>query len=116
MQNNLQELWSLFDFVVPGMLGSLPAFLEHFANPIVQGGYSNATPMQVIEGRLSEELAYSFYPETVFIIIYIGGFTEYNAIGKIKNYVTQHSLPTYLARCNQCSKTIWLQCEVRIIN
>lgn len=48
MQNNLQELWSLFDFCVPGMLGNLPTFLEHFANPIIQGGYSNATPMQVI--------------------------------------------------------------------
>lgn len=47
MQNNLQELWSLFDFIEPGLLGSLPTFLEHFANPIIQGGYSNATQIQV---------------------------------------------------------------------
>lgn len=47
MQNNLQELWSLFDFINPGMLGELPTFLDHFANPIIQGGYMNATPMQV---------------------------------------------------------------------
>lgn len=47
MQNNLQELWSLFDFIVPGMLGALPTFMEHFAQPIMQGGYANATPMQV---------------------------------------------------------------------
>ncbi|KAF5302011.1 hypothetical protein FQA39_LY10481 [Lamprigera yunnana] len=46
MQNNLQELWSLFDFVVPGKLGSLPTFMEHFATPIMNGGYSNATPIQ----------------------------------------------------------------------
>lgn len=46
MQNNLQELWSLFDFTNPGMLGSLQIFMEHFANPILQGGYANATYMQ----------------------------------------------------------------------
>jgi hypothetical protein len=26
IQNNLQELWSLFDFIYPGRLGSLPVF------------------------------------------------------------------------------------------
>ncbi|XP_044263689.1 DNA excision repair protein ERCC-6-like [Tribolium madens] len=46
MQNNLQELWSLFDFTNPGMLGNLNTFMEHFNNPIVQGGFANATPMQ----------------------------------------------------------------------
>jgi DNA excision repair protein ERCC-6 len=46
MQNNLQELWSLFDFTNPGMLGNLNTFMEHFNNPIVQGGFVNATPMQ----------------------------------------------------------------------
>ncbi|EFA07002.2 DNA excision repair protein ERCC-6 [Tribolium castaneum] len=46
MQNNLQELWSLFDFTNPGMLGNLATFMEHFNNPIVQGGFANATPMQ----------------------------------------------------------------------
>lgn len=48
MQNNLQELWSLFDFVNPGMLGTLQVFMEHFAMPIMQGGYANASAMQVI--------------------------------------------------------------------
>lgn len=47
MQNNLQELWSLFDFIVPGKLGSQQAFTDYFATPITQGGYSNATPTQV---------------------------------------------------------------------
>ena len=47
IQNNLQELWSLFDFVFPGRLGTLPAFLAEFAEPIKVGGYLNATPMQV---------------------------------------------------------------------
>ncbi|XP_044747303.1 DNA excision repair protein ERCC-6-like [Coccinella septempunctata] len=46
MQNNLQELWSLFDFTNPGILGALNTFMEHFNNPIIQGGFANASPMQ----------------------------------------------------------------------
>jgi len=47
MQNNLKELWSLFDFVFPGKLGTLPVFLEQFSVPITMGGYSSATKIQV---------------------------------------------------------------------
>lgn len=47
IQNNLTELWSLFDFVFPGRLGTLPVFQTQFAVPIRQGGYSNATPVAV---------------------------------------------------------------------
>ncbi|KAH3872046.1 hypothetical protein DPMN_035259 [Dreissena polymorpha] len=47
IQNNLKELWSLMDFVFPGKLGTLPDFMQHLAVPIVQGGYSNATDVQV---------------------------------------------------------------------
>ncbi|KAI5651702.1 DNA excision repair protein ERCC-6 [Phthorimaea operculella] len=46
MQNSLQELWSLFDFMRPGLLGTYNAFMEHFAQPITQGGYANATDLQ----------------------------------------------------------------------
>lgn len=35
------------DFVFPGKLGTLPDFMQHLAVPIVQGGYSNATDVQV---------------------------------------------------------------------
>ena len=47
VQNNLKELWSLFDFIFPGKLGTLPVFLQQFAVPITQGGYSNASQVQV---------------------------------------------------------------------
>jgi DNA excision repair protein ERCC-6 len=47
IQNSLKELWSLFDFVYPGKLGTLPIFMEQFAVPITQGGYSNASDTQV---------------------------------------------------------------------
>ncbi|RWS27438.1 hypothetical protein B4U80_11088, partial [Leptotrombidium deliense] len=47
IQNNLKELWSLFDFIYPGKLGTLPVFMQHFAVPITQGGYANASDIQV---------------------------------------------------------------------
>ncbi|XP_048472275.1 DNA excision repair protein ERCC-6 isoform X2 [Rhincodon typus] len=47
MQNNLKELWSLFDFVFPGKLGTLQVFMEQFSVPITMGGYQNASPVQV---------------------------------------------------------------------
>ena len=47
LQNNLRELWSLFDFVFPGRLGTLPVFESQFADPIRAGGYVNATKSQV---------------------------------------------------------------------
>lgn len=47
IQNNLQELWSLFDFIYPGKLGALPIFMEQFSVPITQGGYTNASKIQV---------------------------------------------------------------------
>ena len=47
IQNRLTELWSLFDFVFPGKLGTLPVFTQQFTVPITIGGYSNASGLQV---------------------------------------------------------------------
>ncbi|KAI5360882.1 putative helicase, P-loop containing nucleoside triphosphate hydrolase, SNF2-like domain superfamily [Septoria linicola] len=47
MQNNLEELWTLFDFVFPMRLGTLVNFKNQFAIPIKQGGYANASNLQV---------------------------------------------------------------------
>ena len=55
IQNNLKELWSLFDFVFPGKLGTLPVFTTQFAIPIQIGGYSNASQLQVC---VSDPVAY----------------------------------------------------------
>ncbi len=48
IQNKLVELWSLFDFVFPGRLGTLPVFQAEFANPIAAGGFANASTLQVL--------------------------------------------------------------------
>lgn len=47
MQNNLIELWSLFDFVFPLRLGTLPDFRLQFDHPIHQGGFASASNLQV---------------------------------------------------------------------
>ncbi|KAJ1914656.1 DNA repair protein rhp26 [Mycoemilia scoparia] len=47
IQNNLTELWSLFDFVYPGRLGTLPVFNSQFSVPIKVGGYASASNFQV---------------------------------------------------------------------
>lgn len=46
IQNSLRELWSLFDFIYPGRLGSLVVFEQEFATPIRMGGYANANALQ----------------------------------------------------------------------
>ena len=49
IQNRLAELWSLFDFVFPGKLGTLPVFRAQFTLPIQFGGYANASAQQVLD-------------------------------------------------------------------
>lgn len=55
MQNNLVELWSLFDFVNPMRLGSLVAFRDQFETPIRIGGYANASNLQVMTAQKCAE-------------------------------------------------------------
>ncbi|ORY14273.1 DNA repair and recombination protein RAD26 [Clohesyomyces aquaticus] len=50
MQNNLTELWSLFDFVFPMRLGTLVNFRAQFEFPIKRGGYANASNLEVETG------------------------------------------------------------------
>lgn len=51
IQNSLNELWSLFDFIVPGLLGNCEVFTREFGFPITKAGYSKANDLEV-------ELAY----------------------------------------------------------
>ncbi|CAD7948409.1 unnamed protein product, partial [Amoebophrya sp. A25] len=47
IQNRLSELWSIFDFVQPGLLGTFPVFEQQFSTVIEAGGQMNATPRMV---------------------------------------------------------------------
>ncbi len=42
IENNLSELWNLFRFINPGLLGSLESFQERFANPVERDGDATA--------------------------------------------------------------------------
>ncbi|MCJ1350861.1 MAG: hypothetical protein MMC33_000842 [Icmadophila ericetorum] len=63
MQNNLVELWSLFDFIFPMRLGTLVNFRNQFEIPIKQGGYANASNLQVqTAARCAETLKDAISP------------------------------------------------------
>ncbi|KAG9395120.1 DNA excision repair protein ERCC6 [Carpediemonas membranifera] len=47
IQNGLDELWSLIDFVYPGRLGTLPVFRGEFQVPIRAGTFASATAVQI---------------------------------------------------------------------
>ncbi|EGX96949.1 DNA repair protein Rhp26/Rad26 [Cordyceps militaris CM01] len=55
IQNNLTELWSLFDFIYPMRLGTLVNFRAQFEIPIRQGGYANASNLQVMTAEKCAE-------------------------------------------------------------
>lgn len=55
MQNNLTELWSLFDFIYPMRLGTLVNFRNQFEVPIRLGGYANATNLQIMTAQKCAE-------------------------------------------------------------
>ena len=50
MENNLDELWSLFDFAVPGLLGSAAQFRRAFRHPIERDG--NAQRLESLRDRV----------------------------------------------------------------
>ena len=46
IENRLSEIWSIFDFVAPGLLGDLKRFEEKFARPIDRGDESAAEKLR----------------------------------------------------------------------
>ncbi|XP_053323486.1 DNA excision repair protein ERCC-6-like 2 isoform X2 [Spea bombifrons] len=55
LQNNMQELWCVMDWAVPGCLGSKNKFKEDFANPVEYGQRHNATKRELATGRKAME-------------------------------------------------------------
>ncbi|XP_077943756.1 DNA excision repair protein ERCC-6-like 2 isoform X4 [Gasterosteus aculeatus] len=51
LQNNLEELWCVMDWVVPGCLGSLGHFKNKYSDPIEQGQRHSATKRTLATGR-----------------------------------------------------------------
>jgi TATA-binding protein-associated factor len=55
IQNNVLELWSLFDFLMPGFLGAEKVFLDRFAKPIAASRFSKASSKEQETGALAIE-------------------------------------------------------------
>lgn len=55
IQNNVLELWSLFDFLMPGFLGTEKVFLDRFAKPIAASRFSKASSKEQESGALAIE-------------------------------------------------------------
>lgn len=55
IQNNVLELWSLFDFLMPGFLGTEKVFLDRFAKPIAASRFSRSSSKEQEAGALAIE-------------------------------------------------------------
>ena len=55
VQNNVLELWSLFDFLMPGFLGSERDFNEAFSRPILASRDAKASARDIEAGTLALE-------------------------------------------------------------
>ncbi|KAL0841533.1 hypothetical protein ABMA28_015203 [Loxostege sticticalis] len=55
IQNNVLELWSLFDFLMPGLLGTERQFTARYSRPILAARDAKATPHQLQAGALACE-------------------------------------------------------------
>lgn len=55
IQNNVLELWSLFDFLMPGFLGTEKVFWDRFAKPIAASRNSKSSSKEQESGALAIE-------------------------------------------------------------
>lgn len=55
IQNNVLELWSLFDFLMPGFLGTEKLFKDRFAKPIAASRYGKSSSKEQEAGALAIE-------------------------------------------------------------
>ncbi|MCZ7647753.1 MAG: DEAD/DEAH box helicase [Planctomycetota bacterium] len=55
VQNRLDELWSLFDFLMPGYLGRFAGFFRRYEEPIVKGQAPDAAATERRDGERAAE-------------------------------------------------------------
>lgn len=55
IQNNVLELWSLFDFLMPGFLGTEKQFASKFSRPILASRDAKSSPKEQEAGALAME-------------------------------------------------------------
>ncbi|MBX2801061.1 MAG: DEAD/DEAH box helicase [Myxococcales bacterium] len=72
VENRLEELWSLFRFLMPGLLGSESAFKERFSRPIETGDHRARTALRArvrpyVLRRLKQQVATELPPLTEIV-------------------------------------------------
>jgi SNF2 family DNA or RNA helicase len=50
LENSVSEIWSIFDFLMPGFLGSYKAFVKKFQNPIMK--YNSAAALEHLRKKV----------------------------------------------------------------
>ena len=55
IQNHVLELWSLFDFLMPGFLGTEKVFADRFARPIANSRFAKSSSKEQEAGALAAE-------------------------------------------------------------
>ncbi|VAW19893.1 COG0553: Superfamily II DNA/RNA helicases, SNF2 family [hydrothermal vent metagenome] len=71
MENNLEELWSLYDWLIPGLLGNRKAFQQNFRKPIEKKGdraaqvHLSRRIAPFLLRRTKEQVALDLPPKTV---------------------------------------------------
>ncbi|KAM6931370.1 DNA excision repair protein ERCC-6-like 2 [Xenentodon cancila] len=73
LQNNLEELWCVMDWAIPGCLGTLGHFKNKFSDPIEQGQRHSATKRALAMGRktvkaLARKISHWFFRRTKSLI------------------------------------------------
>lgn len=61
-QNNVLELWSLFDFLMPGLLGTERQFTARYSRPILAARDPRASPHHLQAGALACEALHRQVP------------------------------------------------------
>lgn len=74
LENNLGELWSLFAFLVPGLLGTMQGYRERFSHPIEADGNDERLELlrrrvaPFILRRMKDEVAKELPPKTEIVL------------------------------------------------
>jgi len=75
VQNDVLELWSLFDFLMPGFLGSEKQFAAKYSRPILACREPKAGPKEQEAGALAME---ALHRQVVYKFSFIQIFLSYN--------------------------------------
>ena len=96
IENHLGELWSLFDFLMPELLGTAESFRETFRNPIEKNGNqarADALAQKVgplILRRTKDQVATELPPKTIIPHLIELGDTEKDLYETVRSTMDKH--------------------------